>query len=276
MSRWLRNVNALLENLDSTVEETVEEHRFNRTLTEAARVGDNGGTDAAAKAVEGLLQEEAQGVDDILAKRGLLGSADEGEEEEEEDDLADDGNILDDTIDDAPGDNENGNAAAEEGDALNEMAEGAATDAESELQSEKRITPGAGDKNDFEGKGLSGVEGGLTEGSEGVVDESAFEEINFGGDSGTDDDGKGDERQKDPQEAAQAMTARPAAQLRPQIRQAGNRGPASGPRPCGVADGAGPIAAQAGEGGGGLVPQGRGRGIVGVARAIYAADEGNK
>jgi hypothetical protein len=175
MSRWLRNVNALLENLDSTVEETVEEHRFNRTLTEAARVGDNGGTDAAAKAVEGLLQEEAQGVDDILAKRGLLGSADEGEEEEEEDDLADDGNILDDTIDDAPGDNENGNAAAEEGGALNETAEGAATDAESELQSEKRITPGAGVKNDFEGKGLSGVEGGLTEGSEGVVDESAFE-----------------------------------------------------------------------------------------------------
>jgi predicted nucleic acid-binding Zn-ribbon protein len=126
-----------------------------------------------------------------------LGSADEGEEEEEEDDLADDGNILDDTIDDAPGDNESGNAAAKEGGALNETAEGAATDAESELQSEQRITPGAGVKNDFEGKGLSGVEGGLTEGSEGVVDESAFEEINFGGDSGTDDDGKGDERQKD-------------------------------------------------------------------------------
>ena len=196
MSRWLRNVNALLENLDSTVEETVEEHRFNRTLTEAARVGDDGGADAAAKAVEGLLQEEAQGVDDILAKRGLLGSADEGEEEEGVEYL-DDGIILDDAIDDAPGDNENGNAAEEGGVALNETVEEAASDAENELQSDKRITPGAGAKNDFEGKGVSGIEGGLAEGSEGVVDESAFEEINFGGDSGTDDDGKGDGKQKD-------------------------------------------------------------------------------
>ena len=42
MSRWLKNVNALLENLDSQVEETVEEHRLNRTLSEAVKKGSSG------------------------------------------------------------------------------------------------------------------------------------------------------------------------------------------------------------------------------------------
>ncbi|KAL9187975.1 hypothetical protein ACHAXT_006353 [Thalassiosira profunda] len=69
MSRWLKNVNALLENLDNQVEETVEEHRFNRTLSEAAVRAE--GKDGEG-GVEEYLQEEAQGVDDILAKRGLL------------------------------------------------------------------------------------------------------------------------------------------------------------------------------------------------------------
>lgn len=79
MSRWLKNVNALLENLDSQVEDTVEEHRFNRTLSAAARKGgaDGRGEEGELAAVEGLLQEEAQGVDDILAKRGLLGGDDD-------------------------------------------------------------------------------------------------------------------------------------------------------------------------------------------------------
>lgn len=69
MSRWLRNVNALLENLDSQVEETVEEHRFSCNQSG----GSIGGED------NGLVDEDAVGVDDILAKRGLL------VEEEEED-----------------------------------------------------------------------------------------------------------------------------------------------------------------------------------------------
>ena len=102
MSRWLRNVNALLENLDNQVEETVEEHRFNRTINEAARKSsdiDGNGGDAVAAAVEGLLQEEAQGVDDILAKRGLLGGG--GDDDEEKEDA---GGTNDDV---APGDSEN-------------------------------------------------------------------------------------------------------------------------------------------------------------------------
>ncbi|KAL7510967.1 hypothetical protein ACHAXN_007874 [Cyclotella atomus] len=55
MSRWLRNVNALLENLDNQVEETVDE-RFNQ---------DDDGPDVN-------LEEKDGGLDDILAKRGLL------------------------------------------------------------------------------------------------------------------------------------------------------------------------------------------------------------
>lgn len=119
MSRWLRNVNALLENLDNQVEETVEEHRFNRTITEAARksgssseIDGNGGVDAVAAAVEGLLQEEAQGVDDILAKRGLLVDGSGDDEVGEEEDV---GGTNDDV---APGDNEN--LAEESGSAWNE------------------------------------------------------------------------------------------------------------------------------------------------------------
>ena len=70
MSRWLKNVNALLENLDNQVEETVEEHRFNRTLDDAADADGEGG-------VVGDSSEEAQGVEDILAKRGLLSQEDD-------------------------------------------------------------------------------------------------------------------------------------------------------------------------------------------------------
>lgn len=78
MSRWLKNVNALLENLDNQVEETVEEHRYNRTLLGAAVDADGEG------GVVGDASEEAQGVEDILAKRGLLS------EEEDDDEIADD------------------------------------------------------------------------------------------------------------------------------------------------------------------------------------------
>jgi hypothetical protein len=228
MSRWLRNVNALLENLDSTVEETVEEHRFNRTLTEAARVGDDGGADAAAKAVEGLLQEEAQGVDDILAKRGLLGSADEDDEEEDDEDLGG-RNILDDANDWAPDDDENRNSA-EEGGASDGTVEEAPSDAGTDLQSEKQIPPGEGAEDDLEGKGVSEVGGVLTEGSEGVVDESAFEEINFGGDSGTEDDGKRDEKQKDLFGDADIVSAerKDSSYAHPSVPSSGERTQADG------------------------------------------------
>ncbi|KAL7545403.1 hypothetical protein ACHAWF_008745 [Thalassiosira exigua] len=92
MSRWLQNVNALLENLDSQVEETVEEHRFNRTLSAAAARGKGGdgsggegsgsglgggGEGGVVDGVEELFREEARGVDDLLAKRGLLGREEE-------------------------------------------------------------------------------------------------------------------------------------------------------------------------------------------------------
>ena len=75
MSRWLKNVNALLENLDSQVEDTVEEHRLNQTLVAASRKSGAGG-DEVDRVAE-LLQEEAQELDDILAKRGLLGDEDD-------------------------------------------------------------------------------------------------------------------------------------------------------------------------------------------------------
>ncbi|KAL7477661.1 hypothetical protein ACHAW6_003461 [Cyclotella cf. meneghiniana] len=72
MSRWLRNVNALLENLDNQVEETVVD-RFNTSREED--------DDAAASL---LAEKEATGVNDILARRGLL-----QEEEEEADGVVD-------------------------------------------------------------------------------------------------------------------------------------------------------------------------------------------
>lgn len=74
MSRWLKNVNALLENLDNQVEETVEEHRFNRTLDATAAADGEGGV------VGDALSGEAQGVEDILAKRGLLSEEDDDDE----------------------------------------------------------------------------------------------------------------------------------------------------------------------------------------------------
>ena len=70
MSRWLKNVNALLENLDNQVEETVEEHRYNLTL-DAEDIADG------EAGVVRDVTEEAQGVEDILAKRGLLTEEDE-------------------------------------------------------------------------------------------------------------------------------------------------------------------------------------------------------
>jgi hypothetical protein len=145
MSRWLRNVNALLENLDNQVEETVEEHRFNRTINEAARKSsdiDGNGGDAVAAAVEGLLQEEAQGVDDILAKRGLLGGG--GDDDEEKEDA---GGTNDDV---APGDSEN--LADESGNALNETVYEDAS--ENELQSPPGKVSKSNDPRD-EGKGES-------------------------------------------------------------------------------------------------------------------------
>ena len=81
MSRWLRNVNALLENLDTQVEETVDE-RFNHDADDAnSKDGDN---DAV--------------MDDILAKRGLLLDDDDDENDTpaandvEKDDVKDTGN----------------------------------------------------------------------------------------------------------------------------------------------------------------------------------------
>jgi len=84
MSRWLKNVNALLENLDNQVEETVEEHRFNREHGEG--VGDE-----SAVVTTSLLKKEALGVEDILAKRGLLSN----EEDEEIDENANVGTDID-------------------------------------------------------------------------------------------------------------------------------------------------------------------------------------
>ena len=78
MSRWLRNVNALLETLDNQVEETVEEHRYNRSIVVAAvgaavAVADSSeGTSSAAAEDWRRQQLEAQDVANILAKRGLL------------------------------------------------------------------------------------------------------------------------------------------------------------------------------------------------------------
>eukprot|EP00985_Skeletonema_marinoi_P010719 scaffold5033_cov93-Skeletonema_marinoi.AAC.4 len=87
MSRWLKNVNALLENLDNQVEETVEEHRFNRALDGEVDADGNEG-------IVGDASEEAQGVEDILAKRGLLS--------EEDDEIVDDNVNVGSDIDDTP------------------------------------------------------------------------------------------------------------------------------------------------------------------------------
>eukprot|EP00985_Skeletonema_marinoi_P027743 scaffold23273_cov69-Skeletonema_marinoi.AAC.1 len=87
MSRWLKNVNALLENLDNQVEETVEEHRFNRALDGEVDADGNEG-------IVGDASEEAQGVEDILAKRGLLS--------EEDDEIVDDNVNAGSDIDDTP------------------------------------------------------------------------------------------------------------------------------------------------------------------------------
>ena len=78
MSRWLRNVNALLETLDNHVEETVEEHRYNHSIAVAAvgaavvTADSSEGTSSAAAEDWRRQQVEAQDVANILAKRGLL------------------------------------------------------------------------------------------------------------------------------------------------------------------------------------------------------------
>ena len=88
-------MNALLENLDSQVEDTVEEHRLNQTLVAASRKSgaDGGEVDGVAE----LLQEEAQELDDILAKRGLL-----GEEDDEYVDVQKNGDEIDTTYQERP------------------------------------------------------------------------------------------------------------------------------------------------------------------------------
>ncbi|KAL3826980.1 hypothetical protein ACHAXA_000044 [Cyclostephanos tholiformis] len=171
------------------IDETVEEHRFNRTLAEAARNVEDGGADAAANG--GLLREEAQGVDDILAKRGLLGGADDDDDDDSED--LGDRNKIGDAIDGACGDNEQG----ERDGALNETVEEVASDSENNSQSGRRTTPGSGAKDDINGKGVSEADGRVTEGSKGGVSGTAFDEFNFGGNPGTVNDGKGAEKQND-------------------------------------------------------------------------------
>ena len=73
MSRWLRNVNALLENLDNQVEETVDE-RFNQADAQDVNLGES----------------EVGDLDDILAKRGLL---DEEENEDVQETAANDSSV---------------------------------------------------------------------------------------------------------------------------------------------------------------------------------------
>lgn len=100
MSRWLRNVNALLETLDNQVEETVEEHRYNRSVAEAAvgaaavaaagSISEGSSTSAAAAAAAEdwrRQQLEAQNVENILAKRGLLDDNDNDDRVMLEDDI---------------------------------------------------------------------------------------------------------------------------------------------------------------------------------------------
>ena len=82
MSRWLRNVNALLENLDGRVEETVEERLYNNNNNDddddaEYYVNDGNGEN---NNVETLT--DRQGVDDILAKRGLLVDDDEEDDDD--------------------------------------------------------------------------------------------------------------------------------------------------------------------------------------------------
>mmetsp|Transcript_27813 Transcript_27813/g.50256 ORF Transcript_27813/g.50256 Transcript_27813/m.50256 type:complete len:345 (+) Transcript_27813:244-1278(+) len=182
MSRWLKNVNALLENLDSQVEETVEEHRFNRA-TAAANTGGDGddlyGMEGAA--VEGLLREEAQGVDDILARRGLLG--DDGEEE----DVVFGVGANDD------GGNVSGNSGQNAG-ILNEQLEGGdSTDnGVNQLLSAAQQLAGTTPKRDVGGtKRETGV--GASEGGVAVSEET----INFDGDSSANNDGDGKEPKQD-------------------------------------------------------------------------------
>mmetsp|Transcript_21399 Transcript_21399/g.46466 ORF Transcript_21399/g.46466 Transcript_21399/m.46466 type:complete len:802 (-) Transcript_21399:136-2541(-) len=183
MSRWLKNVNALLENLDNQVEETVEEHNFNRTISAAARNGGGDGDEAGA--VEGLLLEEAQGVDDILAKRGLLGSPGG---EEDYDDADGDNNVGGEATDGY----DNGNIG-QNADSL--KMEGGPTDVDNKLPSEPEIV-GTGPKDNIDdSKQDSGVEGVAIESIDGGLDDAVSEEINFDGDSSA--NGEGSEQKKD-------------------------------------------------------------------------------
>lgn len=132
-------MNALLDNLDTQVEETVEEHRFNRAA--AAVATDLGGDDAAeAAAVEGLLREEARGVDDVLAKRGLL----TGEDDEEDDKGEEEGGTVEEGDVGVDDDGVGVSGALEGGDA------GAEVSAEQRQIAAKEELPSEDDANDKE------------------------------------------------------------------------------------------------------------------------------
>ncbi|KAL7538839.1 hypothetical protein ACHAXR_008822 [Thalassiosira sp. AJA248-18] len=175
MSRWLKNVNALLENLDSQVEETVEEHRFSRFSVNAGGDGVEGEGGVAV-----LLQEEAQGVDDILAKRGLLQDDDDDEGENKGGDIA--------AADD---DEANDNDAGQYADALIEQQLGggdAAHAVDKQILSDEQQNMGEDQKNESE------VQGGITESNgneEGGGGGPISETINFDGDSSSAHDGDG-------------------------------------------------------------------------------------
>ena len=144
MSRWLKNVNALLENLDSQVEETVEEHRFNQTLG-----AEDGGTSGA---VDEQLQEEAQGVDDILARRGLLGKDEEGEEEEDNQNDNDEVIVSENDIATVDGGDESGKDVQIDDDANVDVG-GGSTGVDTKIPDEQQNMPGAGagPTDDFDG-----------------------------------------------------------------------------------------------------------------------------
>ena len=183
MSRWLKNVNALLENLDSQVEETVEEHRLNRTLSEAVKKGSSGEYENSA--VEGLLQEEAQGVDDILAKRGLLGTKDEEDDDDEDGDdnnnINMDGDVATYTVVD--GDNKEGVIVAQSDSTR-------VTDSVNNIN-QVSAEQGAGSTSDDNG-------GNTTTISEGGGDDAVSEVIDFDvSDSSANNNEGGDDQKKD-------------------------------------------------------------------------------
>jgi len=190
MSRWLKNVNALLENLDSQVEETVEEHRFNQTLG-----AEDGGTSGA---VDEQLQEEAKGVDDILARRGLLGK-DEEEEEEDNQNYNDEVIVSENDIATVDGGDESGKDVQIDDDANVDVGGGSTgVGVDAKIPAEQQNMPGAGPTDDFDGSEKdSGAVGDVATSGEGGGDDAAFEENNFDGDSNANNDGDEIEQKND-------------------------------------------------------------------------------